>query len=186
MFIALLVTVGCSKGAQSVSSSPASTETTDVMSAHMAGPPAAVYIPQSAIDAAPAPWNLTTPESTVRSYLAWVSYADRIGQSGVATPTMSADEEVRVDSFIQYYLEKSRLMDQHLTSITFGTASTGATSTVVPTKEKWTYSYLSIAEGNAVVGGPYSASYDATYTVVKQANAWVVDSVAARPKGAVK
>jgi len=153
----------------------------------MAGPPVEVHIPQSVVDAAPTPWDLSTPASAVRSYLAWVSYADRIGQSDVATPTMSANEEVRVDSYIQLYLEKSRLIDQHLASITFGHASTGTTSTLVPTKEDWTYNYLSVAEGNALVGGPYTASYDVKYTVVRQRDgSWVVDQVTAKARGSVK
>jgi hypothetical protein len=185
--IALLATAGCSKGSQTAGTSAASSEATNTMSAHMAGPPVDVHIAQSVVDAVPAHWNLTTPESTVRSYLAWVTYADRIGQSAAATPTMSASEEVGVDSYIQYYLEKSRLIDQKLTSITFGSPSTGSTSTLVPTKEAWTYSYLSVAEGNAVLEGPYTASYDVTYTVVKQpGGTWVVDSVAAKSKGKVK
>jgi len=184
--VALLLASGCSKGSQNAGANGASSQTTDTMGAHMAGPPIDVHIGQSVIDAAPAPWDLSSPQSAVRSYLAWVSYADRIGQSQVATATMSANEEVRVDSYIQYNLEKSKLIDQKLTSITFGKASTGTTSTLVPTKETWTYSYLSVAEGNAVLAGPHSASYDVTYTVIKQASgAWVVDSVAAKAKGTV-
>jgi hypothetical protein len=180
------VTAGCSSSAQNTTSG-ASSETTNATSAHMAGPPVEVHVPQSAVDAAPGPWDLSTPASAVRSYLAWVTYADRIGQSAVATRTMSANEEVRVDSYIQFNLEKSRLIDQHLASITFGQASSGATSTLVPTKEDWTYDYLSVAEGNAVVGGPYTASYDVTYTVVRQPDgSWVVDLVTAKARDAVK
>jgi len=180
------MTAGCSRSSQSTTSGVGS-ETTSAMSAHMAGPPVEVHIPQSVIDAAPNRWDLSTPVSAVRSYLAWVSYADRIGQSTVATPTMSANEEVRVDSYIQLYLEKSRLIDQHLESITFGAASAGATNTLVTTKENWTYNYLSVAEGNAVVGGPYTASCDATYTVVRQRDgSWVVDQVTAKAIGTVK
>jgi hypothetical protein len=187
IFVVLAVSAGCSSSAQKAAPSGASSETTDVTSSHMAGPPVDVHIAQSVIDAAPKAWDLSTPVSAVKSYLAWVSYADRIGQSVVATPTMSANEEVRVDSYIQLYLEKSRLIDQHLASISFGALSTGATNTVVPTKENWTYSYLSVAEGNAVLGGPYTASYDVTYTVVKRPNgSWVVDMVKAKARGTVK
>ena len=62
---------------------------------------------------------------------------------------------------------KKRLIDQKLTSLTLGTPSVGSTSTLVPAKEKWTYRYVSIDQGNATVAGPYTASYDSTYTVVK-------------------
>lgn len=183
---ASLVTTGCSKSA-TPNGDGASSEATTTQSGHMAGPAVEVHVPQSAVDDSPAPWNLKTPESAVRSYLDWVTYAYRIGQSGVATLTMSATEEVRVDSYNQYNLEKSRLLDQTLKSITFGKVSSGATSTLLPAKESWTYSYLSVAEGNKVIGGPYSADYDTTYTLVKNdKGGWVVDSVAAKARGTVK
>lgn len=181
----ILTASGCSNGTEANVSS-ASSEATATTSSHMAGPAVEVHIPQSAIDNAPTPWDLGTPESAVRSYLAWISYAYRIGQSGVATPTMSAAEEVRVDSYNQFNLEKARLIDQVLTSITFGTASKGTTHTVVSTKESWTYSYLSVAEGNKSLGGPYSVNYDTKYTVVKTASGWVVDSTVAKATGTVK
>jgi len=185
LFAVMLASAGCSNGAQA-NGNGASSEATASTSAHMAGPAIEVHIPQSAVDNAPAPWDLRTPESAVRSYLAWISYAYRIGQSGVATPTMTAFEEVRVDSYNQFNLEKSRLIDQTLNSITFGAKSTGATSTLVPAKENWTYSYLSVAEGNKSLGGPYSVSYDTTYTVVKTARGWLVDSGEAAPEGTLK
>lgn len=178
---------GCSKTDKGASAGAASSAVTNGTSSHMAGPPVEVHIAQQTIDRQPAPWVLTTPESTVRSYLAWVSYAYRIGQSQVATPTMSAKEEVRMDSYCQYNLEKGRLLDQTLTSISFGKGSVSTTRTLVPAKESWTYSYLSVKEGNASVGGPYTAEYDTIYTVVKNARGdWVVDSVQAKALGTVK
>ena len=123
----------------------------------------------------------------VRSYLDWTSYAYRIGQSVVATAVMTPYEEVRVDAYNQYNIEQKRLIDQRLTSITFGKPSVGTTSTRVPAVENWTYSYLSIATGNKVLSGPFTVSYDSTYTVVKnKAGAWQVDSVLATAKGTVK
>jgi len=182
----MLATAGCSGSTVTTGSKKASEETTAGMSAHMAGPPIEVHISQETVNDSPEKWVLTTPESTVRSYLNWVSYAYRIGQSQVATPTMSAAEEVRIDSYNQYNLEKKRLLDQTLKSITFGKKSTGTTSTLVPAKESWTYSYLSAAEGNKSLGGPYSVDYTTTYTVVKTKNGWVVDSVRAKALGPVK
>ena len=183
--IAGLALAGCSGGTVKTASN-ASKETTAATSGHMAGPPVEVHISQETVNDSPEKWTLSTPESAVRSYLSWVSYAYRIGQSQVATPTMSAVEEVRVDSYNQYNLEKKRLLDQTLKSITFGKKSTGATSTLVPAKESWTYSYLSVAEGNKTLGGPYSIDYNTTYTVVKTKNGWVVDSVRAKALGPVK
>jgi hypothetical protein len=153
----------------------------------MAGPAAVVHVTEAAVKATPAPWVLTSPQSTVRSYLDWTSYAYRIGQSSMASVTASANEEVRVDSYNQYNIEQKRLIDQKLVALTLGTPSTGSTSTLVPAHEQWTYSYLSTAEGNKLLGGPYSASYDSTYTVIEQKKGdWVVDSVHATPRGPVK
>jgi hypothetical protein len=138
-------------------------------------------------DSRPKPWVLSTPQDAVRSYLDWTSYAYRIGMSSAASATMSPYEGVRVDGYVQYNIQKRRLMDQKAESLTFGTPSVGSTSTLVPVKEEWTYRYVSVEKGNKVLGGPYTASYDVTYTVVKSKNGdWVVDSVAAKPKGEVK
>lgn len=174
---------GCSSGGTSAGSSDAS----QTVGARMAGPIADVNVTQEALQSMPKPWVLTTPESAVRSYLDWTSYAYRIGQSQVATTTMTSYEEVRVDSCVQYNIQKKRLIDQTLTSITFGTPSVGSTSALVPAKEKWTYRYVSIETAGKTVGGPYTADYDATYTVVKSKSGdWVVDSVAVKPQGTVK
>jgi hypothetical protein len=153
----------------------------------MGGPPVDVNVSQAVLDAKPKPADQTTPESAVRSYLDWTSYAFRIGVSAVATPTMTGPEDVRVDSYIQVNLQRARVIEQALASITFGKPSAGATSTLVPAKEKWTYSYLSIAIGNKVLNGPYTVSYDTTYTVVKDSKGvWLVDSVKATPLDTVK
>jgi hypothetical protein len=153
----------------------------------MAGPAADVYVTQAAVDAKPASPNLKTPEAAVRSYLDWTTYAYRTGQSPVAAPTMSSSEGVRVDSYVQYNIEKGRLLDQTLTSLTVGKSSVEGTRTLVSVKENWTYSYVSTASGNKVLEGPYTAAYDVTYTVIKTASGtWVVDSVDAKAKGTVK
>jgi hypothetical protein len=74
-----------------------------------------------------------------------------------------------------------------LSSITFGAASVEGTTTLVKTHEKWTYNYVSIkAPGGAILGGPYTATYDVTYALTKQGDAWVVVSVTAKAIGAVK
>jgi hypothetical protein len=130
--------------------------------------------------------DLATPEDAVRSYLDWISYAYRIGDSDVAKPAMSALEEVRVNSYVQYNLqEHSRVIDQELGSITFGTpVSKDASTTILTAKEKWSYKWVSVAQAGKVVGGPFSATYDTTYTVIKNANGtWVVDSVEAKKVG---
>lgn len=153
----------------------------------MAGAVRDVQVTREAIENTPSPWDLETPESAVRSYIDWVSYAWRIGQSQVATPTMTTYEEVRVDSYIQYNIQKERLIDQDLRSIEFGKPSETATSVVLPAQEDWTYRYVSIDQAGKTIGGPYEMSYDATYTVVEDASgAWQVDKVEAAPHGEVK
>ena len=175
----LLVVVGCSSRKSTLG-------TTTTVGANMAGPQMPVHLSAQAFGSVPARWELATPTSAVRSYLAWTSYALRTATSAVATPTMGPDEGVRVDSYVQYNLEKGRLLDQALTHITFGKPVISSAHTLVPTHEEWRYRYLSIAAGNRVVGGPYSVSYDATYTVTKTPRGWVVDSVKAKALGEVK
>lgn len=183
--VLILAMTGCS-GAGSATSA-GSAETSAPVGKSMAGAAVQVHIPQSVISARPQPWVLSTPESAVRSYLDWSSYAYRIASSDVASPTMSDKQGVRVDSFIQFNLEKSKLLDESLTSISFGKPTVESTHTLVPARELWSYSYRSIAVGNKVLGGPYSLSYDTTYTVIKEKNGtWVVADVAAKALGTVK
>jgi hypothetical protein len=180
---AALALAGCNGGSGAAAGSSTTTAT---VGANMAGPQLTVHISQQTIAAAPAPWALSTPQSTVRSYLDWTSYAYRIATSAVASPTMGADEFVRVDAYLQYNLEKSRLIDQTLTSISFGKTSVEGTHTLVPTKETWSYAYRSIALGNKVIGGSYTASYTVTYTLARSGKSWIVWSEVAKPAGTVK
>jgi hypothetical protein len=145
-----------------------------------------IHVTVSAYKNVPAAPDLKTPESAVRSYLDWISYAYRIGTSEVSTPTMTAEEAIRVDAYNQYNLQKEQLLDQKLDSITFGKISRTGTSTVLPAVEKWTYSYNSVKKGGVVLRGPFQASYDTTYTLVKTPKGWVVGGVAAKSTGTVK
>ena len=182
---AMLVMAACSSPSQVKTTGSA--ETTATKGSHMSGPAAEVHIAEAAMLAVPKAPVLTTPEAAVRSYLDWVSYSFRVGQSKFTTSTIGPKWQVQIDSYVQYNIEKQRLLDQKLTSIEFGTPIVSTTSTVLPAKEKWVYSYLSIDKGNKVVGGPYTASYDTTYTVVKnKKGAWMVDGVKATAQGKVK
>lgn len=183
---ALLVTTGCS-GGDAEKKSSGSAEASAPVGANMAGPVQKVVISKQALANKPKPWVLTTPESAVRSYLDWTSYAYRISESAAATRTMSASQEVRVDSYVQLNLQKSRLLDQTLRSITFGKPVVESKRTLLPAEEHWTYRYVSISEVGKTIGGPYEASYDTTYTVVKNGKGgWVVDTVAVEAIGEVK
>jgi len=153
----------------------------------MGGPPVDVNITPEVLASKPKAPVLSTPESAVRSYLDWISYSYRTGVSSASSSTMTPSEGVRVDAYTQLNLQRKALLDQTLVSITFGKPSVGTTSTLLPAKEKWTYNYLSIAIGNKVLEGPYTANYDTTYTVVKGSKGvWQVDSVKATPLDPVK
>lgn len=180
--LALAALTGCTQGATpkpaagAAQGSQAASQTGHAM----AGPDVKVFIAKSLIDAKPKAWDLSTPQSAVRSYLDWTTYAYRIATSDAASKTMTPEEEVRVDSYNQYNLENKKLLAQQLLSITFGTPSKTATATLLPAKEQWTYSYLSTASGNKVLGGPYSVGYDSVYTLVKGKDGkWLVASVKA-------
>lgn len=178
---ALLTVTACAQN------EPAPAAETTATGSHMAGPEVDVNIAQSVIDDKPAAPVLTDPESAVRSYLAWTTYAYRTSQSQAAMPTMTTYEEVRVDAYVQYNLQQYRLLDQTLDTITFGDITVEGDTATVIAHEEYTYSYLSVGEGNDVIGGPFKASYDVTYTVVKNdAGNWVVDKVDAKALGTVE
>lgn len=182
----LLTMVGCSGASSTTSGTAGSAEASAPVGRNMAGAAQDVIVSKAAIANRPKPWVLTSPESAVRSYLDWVSYAYRIGESAVATPTMSASQEVRVDSYTQLNLQNGKLLDQTLSSITFRKATIKGTRALLPVRENWTYRYVSIKTAGQTLEGPYSASYDTTYTVVKTKRGWVVDTVAVKPLGTVK
>lgn len=136
--------------------------------------------------AAPVAPYLGSPEASVRSYLDWTTYAYRIMNSDVATRTMSAEEEVRVNSYLEKNRQDGVYLDQALESFNAGrVVSTGETRALVPAREVWSYRYVSISKGTA---SPfYSATYDATYAVIAKApGTWIVDSVQVKAMGEVR
>jgi len=184
---ALIATAGCSRGDGAAGTGAGSTETSAPVGRGMAGASQKVVISKQAVAEKPDPWVLSDPESAVRSYLEWTSYAYRIAESSAATPTMSAEQEVRVDSYVQLNLQKERLLDQLLQSIKFGKARVGTTSTVLPATESWAYRYVSIKDVGKTIAGPYTIGYETTYTVIKNDKGdWVVDTISVKPLGEVK
>lgn len=145
-----------------------------------------VVLSRAVVENEPEPWVLNTPEEAVRSYLDWVSYAYRIGDSNVATPTMSPYQVVRVDAYNQNNLQKERLLDQQLESLEFGQADIQEATAVLPAKEKWSYRYVSIKEADATLEGPYTAEYETTYHLTKTDVGWVVDNIDVKAIGEVK
>lgn len=172
--LAVLTLAGCS-GDQSTSQAGAETE--EPKGYGMGGVDQPIAILASTIEDRPAPWDLGTPESAVRSYLDWVGYAYRIAESDVASPTQSAYQLVRTDAYIQANLQEQRLLDQSVTSLTFGEASIEGSTAVLPAEEEWTYRYVSIVDAGETVSGPHTAHYKTTYTLEKTESGWVVDDI---------
>jgi len=154
--------------------------------AGMGGPAVEVQVTEEALASEPETIDLSTPEAAVRSYLDWSSYAYRIAQPRVALPTMTSYQEVRVDAYIQYNIQKGRLIDQTLESLEVQDIREGEESVEVVVKETWSYNYVSVKNAGEVISGPHEASYDAIYTVVQQGDDWVVDAVEATVLGPVE
>jgi len=130
--------------------------------------------------------RLDTPQDAVRSYLEWISYAYRIGDSDVASPTLTPDEAVRVDAYVQYNAQQGRSISQQLDSLELRVAEQTEATATVTAQERWTYRYLSL--DTAQYSGPTNtASYDTTYTVIKgEDGLWRVSSVEAAARGKVE
>ena len=134
----------------------------------------------------PAPADLESPKSAVVSYLDWTSYAYLVGNSDVASTTMSAKEEVRVDSYVQLNKEQQRRISQVLVTFKPRAANIEGTRATLGADESWEYRYLS-ADGSRAISETYTASYETTYNVVLiRPKTWIVDSVEARALGEVK
>ncbi len=132
----------------------------------------------------PAPWDLSTPELAVRSYLDWVSFSYRMANSDIPTATMTPAEGVRVDSYIQLNRMDGKGIEQFLESFEVASVSEEASSAVLTARESWRYRYFSL-ETLEYVTEEYFASYDTTYTLVPGGGGWVVDAVEATAEEAV-
>ncbi|PKQ36796.1 MAG: hypothetical protein CVT59_11255 [Actinobacteria bacterium HGW-Actinobacteria-1] len=129
--------------------------------------------------------NLSTPEDAVLSYLSAVSRAYATGDSEVASQTMTPEEGVRIDSYIQFNAQQQRGIEQRLRSFTVGTLSEESTQAVLTASEEWTYRYF-VPETGEYSGPELSASYETTYTLVRVDRGWVVAVVEASSRGEVK
>lgn len=122
--------------------------------------------------------NLMSPQEAVEAYTDWISYAYRVLDAQVATPTMTPDEQVRVDAYVEYNREKARAIEQTLLDADYTTLpSATATSALVVGSERWTYRYIA-ADASRYLTVPAQASYEVTYAVLSQpGDGWVVDRV---------
>lgn len=127
--------------------------------------------------AAPAA-ELGSPESAVQSYIDAITYAYRAASSEEATHAMTLDEWVRVDAYIELNRIDGRALEQTLTAFSIRSQSEEGTQAVLAAAEQWRYRYITMKTG--VYDGLWQdASYETTYTLVKQPEGWFVDRVEA-------
>ncbi|MRS12128.1 MAG: hypothetical protein EG823_03535 [Actinobacteria bacterium] len=134
---------------------------------------------------APAQWDLSTPESAVRSYLDWVSFSYRMANSDIPSATMTPEEGVRVDSYIQLNRMEGKGIEQFLESFEVVSVTEEASSAVLVSREAWRYRYFSLESLKYLTDG-LTASYDATYTLVAEPQGWLVDKVEATAEDEVQ
>jgi hypothetical protein len=128
----------------------------------------------------PAEADLSTPESAVDSYIEWVSYSYRTADSDASSHTMTLEEGVRVDAYIEFNRQEDRAIEQEIVRFDAPPASVDGTVAVLPAEEEWLYRYIAISTGS--YDGPlHEISYDATYTLVLDGDRWLVDLVEATP-----
>jgi hypothetical protein len=132
----------------------------------------------------PASPDLSTPENAVRSYLDWTTFAYRMLNSDVVTATTDPWEYVRVDSYIELNRQQDRGLEQILDALEIVTVSEEETTTLVVTREDWSYRYFSV-ETLTYSTEWYQTSYEATYTVSQAEQGWVVTGVDATALGPV-
>ncbi len=134
---------------------------------------------------APTAYDLTTPESAVRSYLDAISLAYRTGVSDVASETMTGYEFVRVDAYIQLNIQEGRAIEQALSSFEIKGLAGKEPTVTVSARETWDYRYFLIADGS-YASEELTAAYLSDYTVVKEGAVWKVDAVKVTPQGEVQ
>lgn len=135
---------------------------------------------------APEYTDLSTPEDSVRTYLAWISHAYRVMDSQVAWDYMTSWEFVRVDAYLQKNMSESRGIDQRLQRFEITQVTGSETTKSVDTYEDWSYWYF--GPDGLPISEELTATYTNRYTVVRDAgrNVWLVDEVDAVPKGEVE
>jgi hypothetical protein len=123
--------------------------------------------------------DFSTPEKAVRTYLDYTSFAYRMVNSEAASQAATPYEGVRVDSYIELNREKGLGIEQQLMRFTRRSTSQEGTKTVLAAAEEWRYRYFSL-DTRTYTTPMYSASYDTTYTLVKDRKGWLVDKVEAK------
>jgi len=132
----------------------------------------------------PEPPTLGTPEDAVKSYLDWISFSYRSGSSEDSSPTMTAEEGVRVDSYIELNRQKDRFIEQALKKLDITDVKIKGASATVTANEVWDYRYVTVSSGKP--GPTLSAEYTTTYTLKQTKDGWVVATVQAQSDAPVQ
>jgi len=80
--------------------------------------------------------DFSTPQSAVKTYIAFTSYAYRLARSDVASRAATPWESVRVDSYIELNRLKDRGIEQQLTSAAPWSVSKESTRTLLAFTEQ--------------------------------------------------
>ncbi len=128
------------------------------------------------VPVSPAPRDMSTPEAATVSYLEWVSYAYVMADPEAPVATMTAEEAVRVDAYIQLNRMNGQGIHQTLESFAVSSLEQGPAGATVAARESWRYRYF-LLETLEYTGEWLTASYDATYTLVPGPEGWLVDRV---------
>ncbi len=123
--------------------------------------------------------DFSTPEASVRTYLQYTSFAYRMVNSDLASAVAAPYEGVRVDSFIELNREKDRGIEQQLTSFAKRSESQEGTRVVLAAHEEWRYRYFKLST-KTYDTPTYTATYDTTYTLTRDAKGWLVDKYEAK------
>lgn len=104
----------------------------------------------------------------------------------MASHTMSPEEGVRVDSYVQLNIERGRRIAQRLVRFDARPAKVDGVRALVGAREVWDYRYLAL-DGLRSISETKTATYETTYTVIRsEPGSWIVDTVQAEPVGTVE
>lgn len=129
--------------------------------------------------------DFRAPEAAVRTYLDYTSFAYRMANSDLASRAATPYEGVRVDSYVELNRQQDQGIEQQLVKFTKRSESEEGTRALFAASEEWRYRYFSLSK-REYTSPMYTASYEATYTLVRDAAGWLVDKVDARPLAPVK
>ncbi len=126
--------------------------------------------------------DLSAPEPAVRSYLDWVSFAYRMANSEIPVDTMTGNQYVRVDAYIELNRQNGEGLEQELVDFEAHDVSEEATSAVVTAREEWRFRYFNL-DTLRYTSERERAEYETVYALVLEDGRWLVDGVEAELLG---